>query len=73
MDDNFMSQFDRKTAIRPRTGGASKLQTSVKINAGARRREELSKARKVAEKKEKPGIMKLNLDEDPIDDGWDDF
>jgi SCY1-like protein 1 len=73
MDDNFMSQFDRKTAIRPRTGGASKLQTSVKITAGARRREELSKARKVAEKKEKPGIMKLNLDEDPIDDGWDDF
>jgi len=74
MDDDFMSQFDRKSAIRPRVGAASKLQTPSKIVAGARRREELSKIRKV-EKKEKPfvAIKKLNLDEDPMEDGWDDF
>lgn len=74
MDDDFMSQFDKKSAIRPRAGAASKLQTPAKIVVGARRREELSKIRKV-EKKERPvkTITKLNLDEDPLEDGWDDF
>ena len=51
-----------KSAIRPRVGVASKLQTPTKIVEGARRREELSKIRKV-QKKEKPviGITKLVL------------
>lgn len=74
MDDDFMSQFDKKSAIRPRAGAASKLQTPAKIVTVAHRREELSKMRKV-EKKEKPfkTITKLTLDEDPMEDGWDDF
>lgn len=72
-DDDFMSQFDRKTAIRPRAGGASKLQTPAKVIAGARRREDLSNKIKKAEKIEKVGVKKLDLEDDMIGDGWDEF
>lgn len=70
-DDNFMAQFDRKSAIRPRVEGTA-LKTPAKIAASARRREELAKRK--LEKKEKPSVMKLNLDKEPnVDNGWDDF
>ncbi len=67
VNDDFMTQFDTKSAIRPRAGG-TKLKTPSKIAASARRREELTK------KKEKPSVMRLNLDKGPmINNGWDDF
>ena len=72
-DDDFMAQFDKKPSIRPRMGSSSKLQTpssNSSISARSSRREELSKRH--AEKK-KPVVTKLNLDEDPLEDGWDDF
>jgi len=65
--DDFMSQFDKKSAIRPRAAGnTANLKTPNRIAAGARRREELKK-------KEKPAVKKLLMDDDAIGDGWDDF
>ena len=71
-DDDFMSQFDKKSSMRPRGGMSTKLKTPARIAGNARRREELTKRK--FEKKEKPGVMKLSLDKDTsLDNGWDDF
>ncbi len=68
--DDFMAQFDKKTSIRPRAvGGTSSLKTPARIAAGARRREELNKKKE----KPKPAATKLLLEDNVIDDGWDDF
>jgi SCY1-like protein 1 len=74
-DDDFMSQFDsRATTIRPRTTASkSKLQVPAGLGAGANRRQKDPTTSLRKEDKVKPSIKKLNLDDDPIGDGWDDF
>lgn len=74
-DDDFMSQFDSRATIRPRTtvSKSSKLQVPSSLAAGANRRQKEPIMTLRKEEKVKPSIRKLNLDDDPIGDGWDDF
>jgi SCY1-like protein 1 len=70
-DDDFMSQFDTKDFIRPRSAvgvGGSRLDTPSRVAASSRRRAELEQ-KKI---KEKIRVTKLTMDSG-LDDGWDDF
>jgi len=70
-DDDFMAQFEKKGAIRPRSiGGASgKLTTPSRVTAASRRRAELVQKKT---NETKVSVTKLAMDNN-IDDGWDDF
>lgn len=57
--DDFMSQFEKKDFIRPRSA----------VGVASRRRTELAEKRKEA----KINVTKLTMDNGGIDDGWDDF
>ena len=66
-DDDFMSQFEKKDFIRPRSG--TKLNTPSKVTASSRRRAELVQKKS---KDTKVSVTKLTMDSG-IDDGWEDF
>lgn len=70
-DDDFMSQFEKKDFIRPRSavGVGSKLNTPSRVTASSRRRAELVQKKN---KETKVSVKKLTMDSG-IDDGWDDF
>lgn len=70
-NDDFMSQFEKKDFIRPRSavGVGSKLNTPNKITAASRRRAQLAEKKS---KETKVSVTKLTMDSG-IDDGWDDF
>mmetsp|Transcript_5815 Transcript_5815/g.11000 ORF Transcript_5815/g.11000 Transcript_5815/m.11000 type:complete len:707 (+) Transcript_5815:167-2287(+) len=76
VEDEFMSQFDRKATIRPRTTASkSKLQvpSSGLVVTGANRLKKESAMSMRKEETVKPSIRKLDPNDDPIGDGWDDF
>ncbi len=70
-NDDFMSQFEKKDFIRPRSavGVGTKLNTPSRVTASSRRRAELAQKKN---KDTKVSVTKLAMD-NSLDDGWEDF